>query len=432
MKERFLLPYRDPDPREARRRAGSPELLALAQEIAERGGRAAPFPMDLGLTGKAAAVAAASRGLGRAAAHALAAEGCAVALCGRDEARVREAAEAIARETGARTLAVKADVGVAADCRGFVTQAAEAFGRLDILVTNTGGPKPGGFEAVGDEEWEEAYRVTLANVVHLVRAAIAAHARAALGPDREHRLPVRPAAHRGPRAVEHVPPRDRRPRQDPGQRAGQGRHPREHGLPRLHAHGAPRRGGRGARARRASRRRRSSRPWAAPRRWAAWPSRRSWRPWSRSCAPSAPPTSPGPRSRWTAAPRGGCCELDAAARAPARGSPRRVRPRRRRRPRAAAARGRAPRADRVPGEGGRRRRQASHLHRGHGRREARRPARLLRRRRGRGHHLRARRRGRRRCSCRGWITISCAPTSSRSSATATSRSCISSSTSSGS
>ena len=128
--------------------------------------------MDLGLTGKAAAVAAASRGLGRAAAHALAAEGCAVALCGRDEGRVREAAEEITRATGARTLPVKADVGVAADCHAFVTQAAEAFGRLDILVTNTGGPKPGAFEAVGNDGWEEAYRVTLANVVHLVRAAI--------------------------------------------------------------------------------------------------------------------------------------------------------------------------------------------------------------------------------------------------------------------
>ena len=78
--------------------------------------------MDLGLTGKAAAVAAASCGLGRAAAHALAAEGCAVALCGRDEVRVREAAEEVARATGARTLAVKADVGVAADCQAFVTR----------------------------------------------------------------------------------------------------------------------------------------------------------------------------------------------------------------------------------------------------------------------------------------------------------------------
>jgi 3-oxoacyl-[acyl-carrier protein] reductase len=128
--------------------------------------------VDLGLTGRAAAVAASSRGLGRATARALAAEGASVALCGRDEAQVREAAAQIANETGARTLAVRADVGVAADCRSFVARAADAFGRLDVLVTNTGGPSPGAFEAVEDEEWERAFRVTLANVVHLVKAAV--------------------------------------------------------------------------------------------------------------------------------------------------------------------------------------------------------------------------------------------------------------------
>ena len=128
--------------------------------------------MDLGLRARAAAVAAASRGLGRATARALAAEGAAVAVCGRDRARIEEAARAIAEETGARTHAVVADVGRAEDCRRFVEEAAAALGRLDVLVTNTGGPRPGGFEAATDEAWEEAYRVTLANVVHLVRAAV--------------------------------------------------------------------------------------------------------------------------------------------------------------------------------------------------------------------------------------------------------------------
>src|SRR5262245_62041012 len=128
--------------------------------------------MDLGLKGRAAAVAAASRGLGRASARALAAEGAAVALCGRDAGRVREAAEAIARETGARTLAVQADVSRPDDCQSFVEQAAAAFGRLDILVTNTGGPRPGSFASLAPADWEQAYRVTLANVVHLVAAAL--------------------------------------------------------------------------------------------------------------------------------------------------------------------------------------------------------------------------------------------------------------------
>jgi 3-oxoacyl-[acyl-carrier protein] reductase len=117
-------------------------------------------------------VAASSRGLGRAVGRALAAEGCAVALCGRDGDRVREAAQAIARETGAPTLPVVADVSAADDCRRFVDEAAAAFGRLDVLVTNTGGPKPGGFSGVEAADWEAAFRVTLANVVHLVRAAV--------------------------------------------------------------------------------------------------------------------------------------------------------------------------------------------------------------------------------------------------------------------
>ncbi len=127
--------------------------------------------MNLGLEGRAAAVAAASKGLGRATARALAQEGCAVAVCGRDETRVREAAESIARETGARTLAVVADVGLAADCARFVDTAAQSFGRLDVLVTNSGGPRPGLFEATSDADWDVAYRVTLASVVALVRAA---------------------------------------------------------------------------------------------------------------------------------------------------------------------------------------------------------------------------------------------------------------------
>jgi 3-oxoacyl-[acyl-carrier protein] reductase len=128
--------------------------------------------VDLGIKGKAAAVAAASRGLGRATARALAREGASVAMCGRDESRIREAADEIARETGASTLPVVADVAAADDCRRFVEATADAFGRLDILVTNTGGPKPGAFDAVDDARWEEAFHTTLANVFHLTRAAV--------------------------------------------------------------------------------------------------------------------------------------------------------------------------------------------------------------------------------------------------------------------
>ena len=128
--------------------------------------------MHLGLTGRAAAVAAASRGLGRAVARALAAEGCDGALCGRDAARIREAAEAIAQETGRRTLPVVADVSVPGDCRRFVDEAARAFGRLDILVTNTGGPPSGPFLSLDDAAWTDAIDSLLLSVVRLCRAAV--------------------------------------------------------------------------------------------------------------------------------------------------------------------------------------------------------------------------------------------------------------------
>ena len=127
--------------------------------------------MDLGLKGRSAAVAAASRGLGRATALALSREGCSVAICGRDPREIRASADFIERETGGRVLAVTADVGSRGDCERFVGETVGAFGRLDILVTNTGGPPAGNFETTDAAEWEKAYNGLLANVINLVRAA---------------------------------------------------------------------------------------------------------------------------------------------------------------------------------------------------------------------------------------------------------------------
>ena len=127
--------------------------------------------MDLGLKGRVAAVAAASRGLGRATALALSREGCAVAVCGRDPKKIRASADFIERETGGRVLAVTADVGQRTDCERFIGETIGAFGRLDILVTNTGGPPAGGFESTDAAEWDKAYAGLLSNVLNLVRAA---------------------------------------------------------------------------------------------------------------------------------------------------------------------------------------------------------------------------------------------------------------------
>lgn len=128
--------------------------------------------MDLELEGASAAVMAASRGLGRAAAEALAEEGADVAICARGEDRLSGTAEEIAEATGARVEPIVADVGVAEDVGTFVQQAAEAFGGLDVLVTNKGGPPPGGFNDVDDEAWQAGFELVVLSYVRAVRAAL--------------------------------------------------------------------------------------------------------------------------------------------------------------------------------------------------------------------------------------------------------------------
>src|SRR4051794_4840422 len=98
--------------------------------------------MDLGLRGKVALVTGASRGIGRAIAQSLLAEGCRVAICGRDEARLRAAVAELshgASDSGQdRVLGIPADVTDEAAVHRFVSAAHERFGRIDILVNNAG------------------------------------------------------------------------------------------------------------------------------------------------------------------------------------------------------------------------------------------------------------------------------------------------------
>jgi|YelNatPaOPRAMG01_1025707.scaffolds.fasta_scaffold55342_2 3-oxoacyl-[acyl-carrier protein] reductase len=128
--------------------------------------------MDLGLKGRVALVAAASRGLGKAVARELAREGADVAICARGKEQLRRTAEEIAAETGARLLAIAADVTVARDVTNLVTTVAEQFGRLDILVNNAGGPPPGPFLSFSDDDWRRALELNLISTVRLTRAAI--------------------------------------------------------------------------------------------------------------------------------------------------------------------------------------------------------------------------------------------------------------------
>src|SRR5881394_2766491 len=102
--------------------------------------------MDLGLKGKVAAVAASSKGLGFACALELAREGAAVAICSRDHSRIEEAARRLREAvSGARIHAATHDLSNEAGARAFIDDAATSLGRLDVLVTNSGGPTPGSF-----------------------------------------------------------------------------------------------------------------------------------------------------------------------------------------------------------------------------------------------------------------------------------------------
>jgi 3-oxoacyl-[acyl-carrier protein] reductase len=136
--------------------------------------------VDLGLRGKVALVAAASKGLGRAVATEFAREGARVAICSRDRGTSERVAAEIARESGAEIYGVGADVSTADGCRAFVAKAVERFGGVDALVCNAGGPPPGKFDELDDTAWQRAVELTLFSAVRLTREALP-HLRRAKG-----------------------------------------------------------------------------------------------------------------------------------------------------------------------------------------------------------------------------------------------------------
>lgn len=127
--------------------------------------------MDLGLKGRVAFVAAASRGLGAAIADALAAEGAMIACCARTPEIHERAAELTSRH-GVETLGIEADISNPADVTRATAAAIERFGHVDILVTNAGGPPPGPFESHTPEAWQRAIAINLESVVNLTRALL--------------------------------------------------------------------------------------------------------------------------------------------------------------------------------------------------------------------------------------------------------------------
>ena len=129
--------------------------------------------MDLGLTGKRALVTAASKGLGKAIAAELLAEGCRVAICSSDETRVQAAAADLGAG-GGEIHAMAADIAQPDECADLVDWALHAMGGLDILVNNAGGPPPGSFEDTDEARWRHAFDSLLMSCVRVTRASLPA------------------------------------------------------------------------------------------------------------------------------------------------------------------------------------------------------------------------------------------------------------------
>lgn len=128
--------------------------------------------MDLGLSGKKALVTGSSGGLGYATAYLLASEGAQVVINGRDSSRLDQARNQIQNQTTLKVFSLQGDVGDAQIPAVLVEQAAALMGGLDILITNSGGPKPGSFDFVDDNDWMHAVDLCLMAHVRLIRAAL--------------------------------------------------------------------------------------------------------------------------------------------------------------------------------------------------------------------------------------------------------------------
>lgn len=128
--------------------------------------------MDLGLHDKIALVTAASKGLGKAVALRLAQEGAHVAICARNEEKLYKTAAEIKTATGVEVLPVPADVSDPAAADALVKATVERLGRIDVLITNAGGPPPGQFLDLTPADWETATRVTLMSAVRLCYAVV--------------------------------------------------------------------------------------------------------------------------------------------------------------------------------------------------------------------------------------------------------------------
>ena len=125
--------------------------------------------MDLGLKGKVAMVAGASRGLGYAVARGLAAEGALVSMSSRNDEAIRAAAGKIASETGTQPFACAVDVRSAESIKAGFDATVAKFGGVDLLFVNAGGPPAGTSLSFDDATWQGAFELLVLSAVRMVR-----------------------------------------------------------------------------------------------------------------------------------------------------------------------------------------------------------------------------------------------------------------------
>ena len=128
--------------------------------------------MDLGLNNKVALVTAASQGLGMASAISLANEGVKLIICSRDKKKINKAGKDIKELTGADVVSFQTDLNSSKEIDSMIKKIMKEYGRVDILVNNTGGPKAGFFDDLTDEDWISTFESTFLSVVRMTRAVL--------------------------------------------------------------------------------------------------------------------------------------------------------------------------------------------------------------------------------------------------------------------
>jgi 3-oxoacyl-[acyl-carrier protein] reductase len=128
--------------------------------------------MNLGLKNKIAIVAAASQGLGKASALALAQEGATVIICSRRQKDITEAASGIQKITNSIVVPLVADVSKLEDIERLIAETKKRFGTVHVLVNNAGGPPVGDILTLTDEDWLKGHELTLMSMVRLTRAVL--------------------------------------------------------------------------------------------------------------------------------------------------------------------------------------------------------------------------------------------------------------------